>query len=119
MKSFAVIALAAIALMAAPAYAQVQAQDQTSGQSMAMPDSGAHQTQMTVVGKIASIDLSQGTLILDNGMQFTLPQSFEFTSFPGAGQDVKVTYDMQGGQNVLRIIDQGDTNSHSGSEGGQ
>ncbi len=119
MKSFAVVALAAIALMVAPAYAQVQAQDQTSGQSMAMPDSGAHQTQMTVVGKIASIDLSQGTLILDNGMQFTLPQSFEFTSFPGAGQDVKVTYDMQGGQNVLRIIDQGDTNSHTTSEGGQ
>ncbi len=86
---------------------------------MAMPDSGAHQTGMTVMGKISSIDLSQGTLTLDNGMQFTLPQNFQFTSFPGVGQDVAVTYDMQGGQSVLRIIDQGDTNSHSGSEGGQ
>jgi len=112
MKSFVVIALAALALMAAPAYAQVQAQDQTGGQSMAMPDNGAHQTEMTVTGRIASIDLSQGTLTLDSGMQFTLLQNFEYTSFPAAGQDVAVTYDTQGGHNVLRMIDVGDTNSH-------
>ena len=119
MKTFALVALAAFALMTAPAYAQMQAADQTAGQSQAMPDNGSHQNAMTILGKIASIDLSQGTLTLDNGMQFTLPQNFEFTSFPGVGQDVAVTYDMQGGQNVVWIIDQGDTNSHTGSEGGQ
>lgn len=112
---FAVLAAGFLigALMAAPAYAQVQAQDQTAGQSMAMPDNGASQTEMTVTGRIASLDLSQGTLTLDSGMQFTLPQSFEYTSFPAVGQDVAVTYDMQGGHNVLHMIDVGDTNSHN------
>jgi hypothetical protein len=109
MKKFALVALAAIALMAAPAYAQMQAADQTSTGSM-------HQSEMTVVGKIASIDFSQGTLTLDNGMQFTLPQSFQYTSFPEIGQDVQVTYDhQQDGHDVVQVIDVGDTNSHDGA----
>jgi len=115
MKKFALVALAAIALMAAPAYAQMQAADQTASQSAAMPDNGYHQNEMTVVGKIASIDFSQGTLTLDNGMQFTLPQSFQFTSSPQVGQDVQVTYDQQGGLDVIRVIDVGGTNSHTGT----
>jgi len=112
MGAVVTVALAALVLMVAPAYAQVQAQDQTAGQSMAMPDNGASQTEMTVTGRVASIDLSQGTLTLDNGMQFTLAPNFEFTSFPAVGQDVAVTYDTQGGHNVLHMIDVGDTNSH-------
>jgi len=116
MKKFALVALAAIGLMAAPAYAQMQPADQTAGQSAAMPDNGYHQSEMTVVGKIASVDFSQGTLTLDNGMQFTLSQNFEFTSSPAVGQDVQVTYDTQGGHNVLRMIDVGDTNSHTGAD---
>ncbi len=115
MKTLTLVALAAFVLMAAPAYAQMQAADQTAGQSLAMPENGAHQDQMTITGKIASLDLSQGTLTLDNGMQFTLPQNFEYTSFPAVGQDVAVTYDMQGGHNVLHIIDVGDSNSHNGA----
>jgi len=106
MKKFALVALAAIALMAAPAYAQMQAADQTSTPSMS-------QSELTVGGKITGIDLSQGTLTLDNGMQFTLPPSFQFTSFPEVGQDVQVTYGhQQDGRDVVQIIDVGDTNSH-------
>ena len=113
MKKLTLVALAAIVLMVAPAFAQTQAADQTGSQSMAMPDTGAHQSEMTAGGKIASIDLSQGTLTLDNGMQFTLPQSFQFTSFPEVGQDVLVTYGhQQDGRDVVQIIDVGDTNSH-------
>ena len=115
MKKFALVALAAVVLMAAPAYAQ-QAADQTAGQSAAMPDNGYHQNEMTVAGRIASIDFSQGTLTLDNGMQFTLPQSFQFTSFPEVGQDVQVTYGhQQDGHDVVQVIDVGGTNSHTGT----
>ena len=110
MKKFALVALAAIVFMAAPAYAQMQAADQTSTQSM-------QQTEMTVGGKIASIDFSQGTLTLDNGTQFTLPQSFQFTSFPEVGQDVEVTYShQQDGHDVIQVIDVGGTNSHTGAD---
>ena len=116
MKKFALVALAAVALMAAPAYAQMQAADQTAAQTAAMPDNGYHQNEMTVGGKIASVDLSQGTLTLDNGMQFTLPQSFQFTSSPEVGQDVQVTYGhQQDGRDVIQVIDVGGTNSHTGS----
>jgi hypothetical protein len=113
MKKFSMLALAALVLMAAPAYAQMADQPTQPGN---MPENGAHQTEMSVVGKIATVDLSQGTLTLDNGTQFTLPQSFEFTSFPEVGQDVAVTYDVQNGKNVLRIIDVGGGNSHTGAD---
>ena len=113
MKKFALVALAAVVLMAAPAYAQMADQP---GQPGNMPENGFHQNEMTVVGKIATIDLSEGTLTLDNGMQFTLPQSFQFTSSPQVGQDVQVTYDQQGGHDVIRVIDVGGTNSHSSTD---
>ena len=45
-------------------------------------------------------------MTLDNGTQFTLAPSLQFTSFPAVGQDVEVLYGEQGGKRVARSIDQ-------------
>ena len=52
------------------------------------------------------IGLYGKAVTLDNGTQFTLAPSLQFTSFPALGQDVEVLYDEQGGQRVARSIDQ-------------
>ncbi len=113
MKKLASATLAAVVLMAAPAFAQMADQPSQPGN---MPDSGYHQSEMMTSGKITAVDLAQGTLTLDNGMEFTLAPSFQFTSFPVLGQDVAVTYDTQNGHNVARIIDVGGTKSNDSSD---
>jgi len=69
---------------------------------------------MSVTGKITELDLAGGTVTLDNGTQFTLATSFQFTSFPAVGQDVEVLYDEQGGKQVARSIDQSGRGGNSG-----
>ena len=113
MKSFAVATLVALLLAASPAFAQTTDQ---AGQPGNMPENGFSQTDRLTTGRIVAIDVGGGTLTLDNGMRFTLPPSFEYTSFPAVGQEVQVTYGEQGGQNVAHIIDVGGTNSHGSSD---
>ena len=103
MTKIAMAALAALLLMGTFAYAQMQ--DQTGPQK-----------EMSVVGKITDFDLARGRLTLDNGFQFSLAPSFEFTSSPAVGQKVEVIYDEQGGQKVAHSIDQSfEGQSHSSS----
>jgi uncharacterized protein DUF1344 len=72
-----------------------------------MPDSGFHQKEMSIVGRITNIDLSQGTLTLDDGTQITLPPSFQYTSAPMLGQKIEVIYDEQDGHKIARSVDTG------------
>jgi len=95
----------ALLLAGTPAVAQVAAQPLEPGY-VNMPEGGVRQTEMSVTGKIAEIDLAGGTVTLDNGMEVTLAPSLQFTSFPAVGQDVEVLYDEQGGKQVARSIDQ-------------
>ena len=113
MSKFTLAALAALLLMATSAYAQMADQ---AGQPGSMPENGYHQAEISVVGKITDFNLSRGTLTLDDGMQFTLAPSFEYTSFPAIGEQVEVIYDVEGGQKVAHSIDAGfEGHSHSSS----
>jgi hypothetical protein len=103
MKTSRMVVVVAVLLVGTPAFAQMAAQPTQPGN---MPEGGYHQTEMSVKGKITELDLSAGTVTLDNGTQFTLAPSLQFTSFPALGQDVEVQYDEQGGQRVARSIDQ-------------
>lgn len=103
MKTSRMVVVAAVLLVGTPAFAQMAAQPTQPGN---MPEGGYHQTEMSVTGKITELDLSAGTVTLDNGTQFTLAPSLQFTSFPALGQDVEVLYDEQGGKRVARSIDQ-------------
>jgi Protein of unknown function (DUF1344) len=84
-------------LLATPAFAQTADQTATTSQ----------QKQMASVGKITAIDLARGTMTLDDGTQYTLPPSFQFTSAPALGQEVQVTYEEQNGQRVAHSVDAG------------
>lgn len=106
MKKSAAVAAVAVLLVAAPVFAQTTSQSSEPG-TIPMTESGYHQTQMTAGGRITDIDLSNGTVTLDNGLQFTLAPSLQYTSFPALGQEVQVTYAEEGGQKVARIIDLG------------
>jgi hypothetical protein len=103
MKTSRMVVVVAVLLVGTPAFAQMAAQPTQPGN---MPEGGYHQTDMSVTGKITELDLSAGTVTLDNGAQFTLAPSLQFTSFPALGQDVEVLYDEQGGKRVARSIDQ-------------
>ncbi|HEX7551168.1 MAG TPA: DUF1344 domain-containing protein [Candidatus Methylomirabilis sp.] len=74
------------------------------------------QIELTVDGKITALDLAHRTMALDDGEQFTLPASLEYTSLPRIGQAVEVTFAEQNGQKVVRWIDLDDTgHSHDAS----
>lgn len=98
MKKLPFLALVALLMAATSAYAQVAA----PGQSGGSPEKWA-----SVEGEIRDLDLAHGTLTLQDGEQFTLPPSVAESGFPQAGQHVKVTYDEQGGQKVVRELDIG------------
>jgi hypothetical protein len=105
MKTSRMIVVVAVLLAGAPVFAQTAAQPVEPG-TINMPEGGVHQAEMSVTGRITELDLSGGTVTLDNGTQFTLAPSLQFTSFPAVGQDVEVLYDEQGGKRVARSIDQ-------------
>jgi hypothetical protein len=93
------------ALLVAAAAASAQMSDLSSqGGTAAMTGTGS-QPETTVVGKIKEFDLANRTLLLEDGTQLTLPESFEYTSFPAVGQEVEVTFDAQDPQKVIRSID--------------
>ena len=73
------------------------------------------QVSLLVTGKITELDFAKGTMTLDDGEQFTLPQNLEYTSLPMLGQSVEVTFADQNGQKVVQQIDPNDTgrSSHS------
>ena len=103
MKASRLLVVVALLLTGTPAFAQTATEPVQPGN---MPEGGYHQTEMTITGKISELDLAAGTVTLDNGTQFTLAPSLQFTSFPAVGQDVEVQYDERGGQRVARSIDQ-------------
>lgn len=61
--------------------------------------------EVSASGKVASIDLANGTMTLDTGDQFRLAPSLQFTSFPGIGQEVQVTYVEENGNRVARSVE--------------
>ena len=103
MKTSRLAVVVALLLVGTSAFAQTATQPAEPGN---MPEGGYHQTEMSVTGRITELDLSAGTVTLDNGTEFTLAPSLQFTSFPALGQDVEVLYDEQGGKRVARSIDQ-------------
>jgi hypothetical protein len=56
---------------------------------------------------ITDIDLANRTLTLQDGERFTLAPSVAETSTPEIGEQVEVTYDVEGGQKVVHEIDMG------------
>ena len=112
MNKLSMMIFMGLLLAATPAFAQTA---DSAGQPGTMPENGYHQTELSTMGKITAVDLANGSLTLDTGMEFRLAPAFEFTSAPALGQDVQVTYDEQGGQKVAHIIDVGGTNSHTGN----
>ena len=113
MKTSRLVVVVVLLLAGTPAFAQTTAQPAEPG-TINMPESGVQQAGMTVLGKITELDLAAGTVTLDNGTQFTLAPSLQFTSFPALGQDVEVQYDEQGGRRVARSIDQSVRGGNSG-----
>jgi len=103
MKTSRMAVMVALLLAATSAFAQTATQPTQPGN---MPEGGYRQTEMSVTGKITELDLSAGTVTLDNGTEFTLAPSLQFTSFPAVGQDVELLYEERGGQRVARSIDQ-------------
>jgi hypothetical protein len=76
----------------------------------------SQQAELTVDGKITDLDFAHRTLTLDDGEQFALPESLEYTSLPRIGQAVEVTFAEQNGHKVVRWIDLDDTgHSHDAS----
>ena len=100
-----IVVMVALLLAGTPSFAQMSAQSADPG-TITMPESGIHQTEVTVTGRITDLDLAGGTVTLDNGTQFTLAPSLELTSAPAVGQEVEMLVDEQGGQRVVRSIDQ-------------
>jgi hypothetical protein len=114
MRKFALVAM--VVLLAAATSASAQMADQPEPGTITMTENGAHQEAVSVVGKIKEIDLTNRVLTLDDGTQFTLPDSLEYSSFPRTGDQVDVTYGEQGMQKTVRWIDvQAGGNSKSGS----
>ena len=103
MKTSRMVVVVALLLTGTPAFAQTAAEPAQPGN---MPEGGYHQTEMTAMGKITELDLAAGTVTLDNGTQFTLAPSLQFTSAPALGQEVEVQYEERGGQRVATSIDQ-------------
>lgn len=100
MKTLAFVAMVALLMAGAPAYAQMAIPDQSKGAATPMTESAVH-------GVITDINLANRTLTLQDGERFTLPESVAETSTPEIGEQVEVTYDVEGGQNVVREIDMG------------
>jgi hypothetical protein len=67
------------------------------------------QVELTVNGKIAAVDFTHRTLILNDGEQFMLPQNLEYSTVPAVGEAVEVTFAEQDGQKVVHWIDLDDT----------
>jgi len=104
MGKFTVVTVLAVLLLTTPAFAQMAGQSSEPG-TITMSESGYHQKEMLAAGKIAEIDLANGTVTLDTGTQFTLAPSLQYTSFPALGQEVQVTYSEQDGKKVARVFD--------------
>ena len=105
MEKFTVVTVLAVLLFTAPVFAQtIQPYD--------LGSMNQHQSSETLAtGRITEIDLSKGTLTLDNGRHFTLSPALQYTSTPMLGEEAQVTYSQQGDQNVARIIEVGGTRS--------
>src|SRR3974377_1500709 len=99
MKTLAFVALAALLMTGAPAYAQMRMPDQSMGG--AMP-----RTERTVFGVIKDIDLADRILKLQDGEQFTLPPFVAETSTPQIGEEVEIKYDIEGGQKVVHELEE-------------
>jgi Protein of unknown function (DUF1344) len=107
MRNVILVVLAALVVGAPAASAQLMEPSSPPDSRQGSPDgtSPHMDTLVAVEGKIQSVDLSQGTLTLDDGTQFVLPSSFQYTSYPRVGDEVQVTYAQDGAQKVVRILD--------------
>ena len=115
MRKFVVVAMVVLLATATTAYSQMA--DQPAPGTITMSENGVHQAETTVVGKIKEIDLANRMLTLDDGTQFMLPGTLEYSSFPRTGDQVEVTFDEQGGQKAVRWIDvENGGNSHSSGD---
>ena len=102
-----------VTLVGAPAYAQM---GNPSNPEAPITVTDGNQPELTIVGKIKELDLANGSMTLQDGTQFNLPPSFQYTSFPAVGEEVEVTFDVHGGQKVVRFIDQNDTGNSGHGE---
>ena len=94
------VALVALLMVAAPTYAQIAIPDQSATPATL-------EIETIAQGVVTDIDLVNRTLSLQDGEQFTLPPSIAETSIPAIGEQVEVTYDVEGGKKVVHEIDMG------------
>lgn len=111
-KKYVAVLVAVLLSAAVPAFSQM-ADQPAQPETITLAQSEGSQSQISVMGKIVELDLSQGTVTLDNGEQFTLAPSFQYTSFPAIGQQVEVTYQEEGGKRVAHSIEVNSTGDSS------
>lgn len=103
MKKLGGVALVLVLLMAPAVRVMAQATTDTGTST----ENVAPQMEMSTIGTITEVDLANGTMTLDNGMEFKLAPSFQYTSAPAVGQNVEVIYDEQGSQKTAHSVDVG------------
>jgi len=101
MRYFALAVLCSALVVSAPAWAQME-------QPVAAPPHD-HPKVTVVFGTIAALDLrSGGGLLLNDGTRLSMPPDSEqliWTDVPEVGEQVRVTYDIENGQRVVREIE--------------
>jgi hypothetical protein len=104
MKLYRGIAILTLILAATPVYAQM--------------GPVGHNKAQVASGTVRQLDLRPGgSIMLDDGTTLTLPpdsRQLEWTSLPGVGQQVQVTYDEENGQQVVRSIEREGAGADSG-----
>ena len=80
-----------------------------------------HNKSQVATGTIKSLDLRPGgSVTLEDGTMLTMPEDsrqVEWTSLPGVGQQVQVTYDEENGNQVILSIDKESAGADSGGGG--
>jgi hypothetical protein len=115
MKISTLLILTGALLLASAAAAQMPDVPDLSGPDR-VSTQREDQSLTTVVGKIATVDLSRGIVTLNDGTELTLPPSFQPTSLPTVGEEVEVTFTEQGTTKMIRSIDL-DTGGYRGQGG--
>ena len=114
MKSLALIA-AAVLMAIAPAYAQMAPPQAETFRYVPVVYQAEHRS---VVGIVKSYNSASGTLTLEDGTTYTVPNNpaqqmpSGLNSPPGVGQTVRITYFEQAGQRIVRDLEpesRGDT----------
>jgi hypothetical protein len=115
MRTSILVILSGALLLAPVAAAQMADMPDQSGPE-GFSTQGTDESLTTIVGKIATVDLSRGIVTLNDGTELTIPPSLQPTSLPAVGEEVEVTFTEHGTTKMIRSIDL-DTGGYRGQGG--